>query len=98
MTALAATEAKNHFGRLLDSAQREPVTIEKQGRPVAVMLSKYEYDRIQAELQNHRSEAETAFLMRGENGERLADSIAQIDSGDVVEMTMAELDAVTDAD
>ena len=98
MTALAATEAKNHFGRLLDSAQREPVTIEKQGRPVAVMLSKYEYDRIQAELQNHRSEAETAFLMRGKNGERLADSIAQIDSGDVVEMTMAELDAVTDAD
>ncbi|WP_424522213.1 type II toxin-antitoxin system Phd/YefM family antitoxin, partial [Rubrivirga sp.] len=39
MTALAATEAKNHFGRLLDRAQREPVTIEKQGRPVAVMLS-----------------------------------------------------------
>ena len=98
MTALAATEAKNHFGRLLDSAQREPVTIEKQGRPVAVLLSKYEYDRIQAELQEHRSEAETAFLMRGENGKRLAASVAQIESGDVVEMTMDELDAVADTE
>ena len=98
MTALAATEAKNHFGRLLDNAQREPVTIEKQGRPVAVVLSKYDYDRIQTELQDLRSEAETAFLMHGGNGARLARSISELESGDVVEMTTDELDATTDAD
>ena len=98
MTALAATDAKNHFGRLLDNAQREPVIIEKQGRPVAVMLSKYDYDRIQAELQDLRSEAETAFLMRGGNGARLARSISELESGDVVEMTTDELDAMTNAD
>ena len=98
MTALAATEAKNHFGRLLDSAQRAPVTIEKQGRPVAVMLSKHEYDQIQAELRDLRSEAETAFLIRSSNGARLARSISELESGDIVEVTMDELDALADAD
>lgn len=98
MTALAATEAKNQFGRLLDNAQREPVTIEKQGRPVAVMLSKYAYDQIQTELRDLRSEAETAFLMRGGNGERLVQSIAQLEAGNTVDVTMDQLNALTDAD
>ena len=48
MKTLAATEAKNEFGRLLDTAQREPVTIEKKGRPVAVVLSLEEYQRLEA--------------------------------------------------
>ncbi|MCF7676009.1 MAG: type II toxin-antitoxin system Phd/YefM family antitoxin [Akkermansiaceae bacterium] len=39
MTKVSASEAKTHFGALLDKAQNEPVTIEKQGRPVAVMVS-----------------------------------------------------------
>lgn len=39
MTKVSASEAKTHFGALLDKAQKEPVTIEKQGRPVAVMVS-----------------------------------------------------------
>lgn len=52
MYRMAAREAKNEFGRLLDNAQREPVTIEKKGRPVAVLLSLYEYQRIKA-IENH---------------------------------------------
>lgn len=39
MKKISASEAKTHFGALLDQAQKEPVTIEKQGRPVAVILS-----------------------------------------------------------
>ena len=39
MTKISASEAKIHFGALIDKAQREPVTIEKQGRPVAVVIS-----------------------------------------------------------
>jgi len=46
MKAIAAREAKNHFGRLMDAAQREPVTIEKHGRPVAVLMSVEEYKTI----------------------------------------------------
>lgn len=47
MKTIAALEAKNRFGELLDTAQREPVTIEKHGRPVAVVVSAEEYDLIQ---------------------------------------------------
>lgn len=45
---MAALEAKNRFGELLDTAQREPVTIEKHGRAVAVMISAEEYKAMQA--------------------------------------------------
>lgn len=43
MTTISASEAKLHFGALLDKAHKEPVTIEKQGRPVAVVISFEEY-------------------------------------------------------
>ncbi|MCW5698452.1 MAG: type II toxin-antitoxin system Phd/YefM family antitoxin [Rhodospirillales bacterium] len=48
MHTMAALEAKNRFGELLDTAQREPVTIEKHGRPVAVMLSAQDYRELEA--------------------------------------------------
>ena len=43
MKTVAAKEAKNHFGQLIDAAQREAVTIEKNGRPGAVVISMDEY-------------------------------------------------------
>ncbi len=46
MMKIAATEVKNHFGEYLEGAISEPVVIEKTGRPVAVMLSIREYDRL----------------------------------------------------
>jgi prevent-host-death family protein len=39
MKKVSASKAKTHFGALIDQAQRGPVTIEKQGRPVAVIVS-----------------------------------------------------------
>ncbi len=34
-----ASEAKNNFGRLIDAAQRRPVTIKRRGRSVAFVIS-----------------------------------------------------------
>ena len=48
MTTIAAKDAKNSFGQMLDTVQREPVTIEKHGRAVAVVLSVEEYQRLEA--------------------------------------------------
>jgi antitoxin Phd len=48
MKSMAAREAKNRFGEVLDIAQREPVRIEKKGRPVAVVLSTEAYERFEA--------------------------------------------------
>jgi len=43
-----ATDIKNHFGQYLEESILEPVFIEKTGRPVAVMLSAKEYERLTA--------------------------------------------------
>jgi len=43
MKEVSSTDAKTHFGALLDMAQREPVTIHKKGRAVAVMLSMQDF-------------------------------------------------------
>ena len=48
MTSFAAKAAKDNFGLLLDTAQREPVIIEKNKRKVAVVLSLVEYNRLEA--------------------------------------------------
>ena len=48
MRSMAALEAKNRFGELLDAAQREPVTIEKHGRPVAVVVSAEDFKELEA--------------------------------------------------
>jgi len=45
MKTFGAREAKNNFGQLMDEVQRQPVTIEKHGRPVAVIFSMHEYRR-----------------------------------------------------
>lgn len=46
MKTMSAKDAKNGFGRLLDIARAEPVTIAKHGRPVIVVLAVEEYERL----------------------------------------------------
>lgn len=48
MLVLAAAEAKNSFGKMIDTVQREPITIEKKGRAVAVVLSMEEYIKFES--------------------------------------------------
>lgn len=47
MKAMAARDAKNGFGHLIDIARAEPVVIHKHGRPVVVMLAVEEFERLQ---------------------------------------------------
>ena len=48
MDALSANEAKTHFGDMLLKAQRAPIQINKNGKPVAVVLSVEEYESIES--------------------------------------------------
>jgi prevent-host-death family protein len=48
MKEISSTEAKTHFGALIDMAQREPVTIHKKGRAVAVILSMRDFEAHEA--------------------------------------------------
>ena len=43
---VTATEAKNRFGQVLEQAQRQPVVIEKAGRPHSVVLSVEQYEAL----------------------------------------------------
>ena len=48
MQTISAKEAKYHFGKLIDTARAEPVTVEKHGRAVVVVLAVEEYERLKA--------------------------------------------------
>lgn len=48
MAVISANQAKTQFGDLLLQAQREPVTISKNGKAVAVVVSIEEYESNEA--------------------------------------------------
>ncbi len=54
MRSMTAKDAKYGFGRLIDLARTSPVTVEKHGRPVVVVMAVEEFDRLKS--------LETAFV------------------------------------
>ncbi|WP_236964464.1 type II toxin-antitoxin system Phd/YefM family antitoxin [Hydrogenophaga sp. SL48] len=44
MRSCTATEAKTHFGKLLDQVQHRPVQVLKHGRVVGVMVSAQDHE------------------------------------------------------
>jgi len=65
MQSMAAKEAKTHFGELMDTVQREPVSIKKYGRPVAVIMSAEEYKQFKLERLRARLSIGEMQLDRG---------------------------------
>ena len=46
MKTLTAKEAKYSFGHLIDLARAQPLAVAKHGRPVVVVMSVEEYERL----------------------------------------------------
>ena len=46
MRMISAIVAKNRFGQLLDATQRKPMTVTRNGRPAAAMLSVEDHERV----------------------------------------------------
>ncbi|MEO1530317.1 MAG: type II toxin-antitoxin system Phd/YefM family antitoxin [Planctomycetota bacterium] len=46
MLHISSSELKKQLGSYLAEAEREPIQIEKSGRPVAIMLSPSEYQHL----------------------------------------------------
>ncbi len=44
MEILTANKAKTHFGEMLMKVQKEPVQIDKNGKPIAVVVSIEDYE------------------------------------------------------
>lgn len=84
MKTVAATEAKNRFGAVLDDAQREPIVIRRQDRDIAVVLSMADYERlrsgnIQAFL-DLRNQVAAEAGARGLTDQRLNELLADDDA------------------
>jgi prevent-host-death family protein len=80
MKTIPAGEAKNKFGVLMDTAQREAVAISKKGRTAAIVLPVPEYEEYQAlKLERLRREIKIGIdqIERGEvsDGEAFFDEL-----------------------
>ncbi len=86
MKTMPAGEAKNKFGVLMDTVQREAVAISKKGRTAAIVMPVQEYEEYQTlKLERLRREVNIGLdqIERGEvrDGEAFFDSLEK-ESGD----------------
>jgi prevent-host-death family protein len=84
MKKVAATEAKNRLGAILDAAQREPIVIRRQDRDIAVVLSMADYDRLRSAnasaFVDLRNEIAAEAARAGLTDERLASLLSDDDA------------------
>lgn len=72
MNIINSREAQNHFGDLMNQAIKEPVVIQKHGKPCAVLISHEEYKKF-LELEDFywdlkaRQASEEGFLSKEES-------------------------------
>ncbi len=74
MTTLSANEAKTQFGEMLMQAQREPVHINRNGKPVAVVISAHQYaaleqmknEFLRQKINNAKQDIAAGNLIEGE--------------------------------
>ncbi|MCW2475807.1 MULTISPECIES: type II toxin-antitoxin system Phd/YefM family antitoxin [unclassified Symbiopectobacterium] len=74
MHTLTANEAKTQFGDMLLKAQREPVQISRNGKPVAVVVSVEDYEHMEAmklqllkaKIQRARNDADAGNVVDGD--------------------------------
>lgn len=65
MITITSVEAQNRFGQLLDTAQREPITITRRGRPVAMLMAVEEFESRQQPGAAVRSARQAVAAFRG---------------------------------
>ncbi|WP_069790881.1 type II toxin-antitoxin system Phd/YefM family antitoxin (plasmid) [Cyanobacterium sp. IPPAS B-1200] len=80
MRFISATEAKQTFGNVINQAQREPITIQKKNRDVAVIMSIEDYQRITRinlqEFQQFRTNIGNRALKKGLTEDKLQELLA----------------------
>lgn len=84
MKKVSATDCKVRFGRYLEAVHSEPILIEKNDRPVAVLISAAEYERLVA--------LENAYWVEQA---RRADESGWVGSDKAMELLKAGLSAET---
>ena len=78
MTLFTASDARRRFGRLLETVQREPVTITKNGRAVAIIVPSSDNDLIlemQGFLEDRQWGERGGYIGVEESGRILSDAL-----------------------
>ena len=78
MKVMTARDAKNHFGEFLDAAQREPVVITRNNRPVGIMISMQDAaDMVLPEMMMDKEPGYDAWLL-----DKVTSTLRRVDSGE----------------
>ena len=86
MITISSMDAQNRFGQLLDTVQREPVTITRHGRPAAFIISPRDMQDLQ-DARRKRSAAVTAFdAWFKAAAETALPAVAELSDADIVQM------------
>lgn len=89
MITVSSMEAQNRFGQLLDTVQREPVTITRHGRAAAFIISPRDMQDLQ-DARRKRSAAVDAFEAWSQRAAASAlPAAAHLTDEEVVDMVQA---------
>ncbi len=105
MKTMTALEAKNSFGKFLDAVQREPVTVTKNSREVAAMVSindlaemadSFLAEPIKADVEKGKLSVIDALMMQTKINQRLAVSRRDIAEGKGIVVNDAYFEGLRD--
>ena len=78
MRTMTSVEAQNHFGMLLDTAQREPIIITRRGRPVAYLFSPQEFEALTQSKSDINAQSSATQLLMAFRGSGKGGSAARL--------------------
>lgn len=78
MLTMTAAEAKTHFGKLLDKAQRQPVQVTRHDRVVGVMISAEDYESMRQFFADRLTRTMDAVAQRAEASGLTEDKLAEL--------------------
>ena len=88
MITITSVEAQNRFGQLLDTVQREPVTITRHGRPAAFMISPQDMQELRDARRQRSTVAEVFEAFFAKTDDKLTSAARKLTDDDVVSMVL----------
>lgn len=86
MIVVTSVEAQNRFGQLLDTAQREPVTITRHGRTAAFLVSPQDMRDLQDARRKRASSVEAFEAYFAKADAALKPAARELTDADVVKL------------
>ena len=79
MKTISSTQAQKSFGDLLMHISREPVTIKKHDKEVAVLISSYDFHKLIESINTKKSKKKLSdFIGKGKHADRFS-SVEKVD-------------------